>query len=131
MVKNKNKDEDEHYNIKEHYDNPYENVDAKNVSWIPIICGILIILLFLVAFCWWARDRIKEYFYPTNKTKTEVLDSKELTTVNPVISADSVHPSIGVARNATQTASTTVKPLNYPPTQILIMNPNKSTSFRV
>jgi hypothetical protein len=106
MVYNKNKDEDEHYDIKEHYDNPYENVDAKNVQWIPIIIGILLLLFLLVAiFSGGGKWIYKKIF-----GETKVPDNKELTTDKSVkVSADLVF-SKDVPHNATQTTSTTVKP---------------------
>ena len=103
MVYNKNKDEDEHYDIKEHYDE--NSLKASDFPWYSY-AGMIVALFLLVAFGWWARDRIKEYFYPTDKTKTEVQDiSKQVISADLVYSkdGDTVHPPIGVARNATQT----------------------------
>lgn len=84
--KNKNKDEDEHYDIKEHYDE--NSLQASDIPWYSYL-GMIAALFLLVAFGWWARDSIKDYFYPTDKTKTKVSDS----TVKPV-TADLVYPKV-------------------------------------
>jgi len=90
MVKNKNKNDDEHNDIKEHYDE--NSFKASDIPWYSYL-GMIAALFLLFAFGMWLKSR----FFPTDKTKTIVPDSKEPTTVKPVIvTGDLVHPINGV-----------------------------------
>ena len=90
--KNKNKDEDEHYDIKEHYDE--NSLQASDIPWYSYL-GMIAALFLLVAFGWWARDRIKGYFYPTDKTETKVSDNSK------PVTADLVYPKVTGATGVT------------------------------
>ena len=95
--KNKNKDEDEHYDIKEHYDE--NSFQASDIPWYSYL-GMIAALFLLVAFGWWARDRIKEYFYPTDKTETKVSDNSKpvQVTADLVMKVTPLTPLTGISR---------------------------------
>ena len=71
MVKNKNDDDDEHYNIKEHYDeNSFKPSDIQ--WWEYLLMGLALTLLFIGGL------EFYYYLYPTDKTKTKVPDNTEI-----------------------------------------------------